>query len=140
MRQLINILHVEDDDIDAETITRAMRPYNIVKIIRAVTGEQALNILYGLDSKQRVQQPFIILLDLWLPGMTGIEFLRRLRNEPEFEKTTVIVLSGSELPEHRERSLNSKVLAYINKSQLVEHADRLVQLFMLYLRRRFLNK
>jgi len=112
------------------------RYHSLIKIIRASTGEQALNILHDFD---KLSHPFVILLDLQLPGINGIEFLEQLRSEPEISDAKVIVLSGSSWPEHRESALNNQVIAYVNKSQLPGRIDRLARLFMRYLRKRVLR-
>ena len=78
----INILVVEDDDIDAEGLERALKSAKLLNpLYRARDGIEALEMLRGTGGAERVEPPLVVLLDLNMPRMDGIEFLHALRGE-----------------------------------------------------------
>jgi len=86
------ILLVEDDNVDAMTVKRAMRDLSITNsLIHSVNGEEAL--LYLSDGQK--PGPFLILLDLNMPKMNGIEFLKLIKADENYRKIPVIVLTTS---------------------------------------------
>lgn len=90
----VTILIVDDDDIDAKSITRALRGLKIANPIeRAKDGEQALDILNKTDLEKNT---YLILLDLNMPKMGGIEFLQHLRGSPALRHLMVFVLTTSD--------------------------------------------
>jgi CheY-like chemotaxis protein len=86
------VLLVEDDNVDAMTVRRAMRdlrePHSV---IHTVNGEEALKYLARAD----MEKPFVILLDLNMPKMSGIEFLKTIKVHPELKTIPIIVLTTS---------------------------------------------
>jgi CheY-like chemotaxis protein len=77
----IAILHVEDDAVDAMVIERALKKIELNYVLyQAKNGIDALDMLRGVNGKEKIQPvPKIILLDLNMPKMNGIEFLKELR-------------------------------------------------------------
>ena len=111
-RQL-NILLVEDDEVDVMNVQRAFKRNNIDNpLFLAGNGLEALEQLRGggIPRERR-----IILLDLNLPMMNGIEFLRELRKDPELNLTPVIVLTTSNDERDRIEAYNLNVAGYILK-------------------------
>ncbi len=95
----VNILLVEDDDIDVMNVRRAFAKGNIQSpLFHAGDGLATLDMLRGaaLPRERR-----LVLLDLNMPRMNGIEFLRELRADPALRSTTVVVLTTS----HADRDL-----------------------------------
>lgn len=93
------VLIAEDNDIDAERITRcAARSGLPNQLVRAVDGQEALEVLRGEDDRGPLDIPHVVLLDLNMPRMSGLEFLAELRDDPELSETPVVVLTTSELP------------------------------------------
>lgn len=91
MRTRKPILLAEDDQIDSETVRRAFREIKIPNRLDTVTnGEEALEYL-----KNGGQDPCMILLDLNMPRMNGIEFLRIMKQDEKFKKIPVVVLTTS---------------------------------------------
>ena len=79
----VHILLVEDDEIDAEAVVRAFRRQKIANPLTIVQdGIEALNALRGEGGHKKLLSPYIILLDINLPRMNGIEFLQALRTDP----------------------------------------------------------
>ena len=80
----VNILLVEDDEIDAEALQRSFAKHKIANPITvAKDGLEALQILRGADDREPFASPYIILLDLNMPRMNGIEFLEAIRADDE---------------------------------------------------------
>jgi CheY-like chemotaxis protein len=109
----LNILLVEDDDIDVMTVKRAFRKNNISNPLRvAGDGIEALEMLRSGDMPPENR---IILLDINMPRMDGIEFLRELRADPELCSTTVVVLTTSNEDRDRVQAYELNVAGYILK-------------------------
>ncbi|MGA2322660.1 MAG: response regulator [Sedimentisphaerales bacterium] len=86
------ILLIEDDSVDAMTVKRAMRDLQVNhSMINSVNGEEAMKYLTSPDT----EKPFIILLDLNMPKMNGIEFLKVMKTHPALKTIPVIVLTTS---------------------------------------------
>jgi CheY-like chemotaxis protein len=92
MRTLKPILLVEDDSVDAMTVKRAMRDLHVTNsVIHSVNGEEALKYLNNPDT----DKPFVILLDLNMPKMSGIEFLKIIKADENLKTIPIIVLTTS---------------------------------------------
>ena len=86
------ILLVEDDSVDAMTVKRAVRDLQVNhSIIHSLNGEEAMKYL----TSPNMEKPFIILLDLNMPKMNGIEFLKVMKAHTELKTIPVIVLTTS---------------------------------------------
>jgi len=111
--RLLNILIVEDDEVDVMNVQRAFRKNNIANpLFVAGNGLEALELLRG-GKVPRDRR--IILLDLNMPKMNGIEFLRELRADPELLPTPVIVLTTSNDERDRIEAYNLNVAGYLLK-------------------------
>ena len=94
----VNILVVEDEDLDAKIIANGLlRIKNpIVKVYRVVDGVSALELLRKDDPEVYIHNsPIIIVLDLNLPRMNGIELLRELRADSKLDDVIVFILTTS---------------------------------------------
>lgn len=92
MRSKKPILLVEDDEVDVLTVRRALRDLEVENELRvAHNGEEALGILKDTNEAQ----PCIILLDLNMPRMNGLEFLRHARDENCARGIPIVVLTTS---------------------------------------------
>jgi len=112
MRTLKPILLVEDDSVDAMTVKRAFSELKVTnELIRAINGEAALTCLKAnLDRK-----PCVILLDLNMPKMNGIEFLRVVKSDEELRQIPVVVLTTSKDDRDKIESFKACVAGYIVK-------------------------
>lgn len=110
-----NILLVEDDAVDVMTVQRAFKKSKVSNPLHiAGNGLEALDLLRAPDSLFKGSR-CVILLDLNMPKMNGIEFLAQLRQDPDFHKTPVIVLTTSDQERDRVEAYNLHVAGYILK-------------------------
>jgi CheY-like chemotaxis protein len=111
------ILLVEDDRVDVMTVQRALKKNRVDNpLYVARTGIEALAMLRGVQGYARIEPPpALILLDLNLPRMSGIEFLQELRSDPVLQALKVIVLSSSNEPRDRTAAFQFDVADYIVK-------------------------
>jgi CheY-like chemotaxis protein len=111
--RLLNILLVEDDEVDVMNVQRAFRKNNIANpLFVAGNGVEALELLRG-GTVPRERR--IVLLDLNMPRMNGIELLREIRRDPELKPTPVIVLTTSNDERDRIEAYNLNVAGYLLK-------------------------
>ena len=115
------ILLVEDDRVDIMTVQRALKRIDVSNPLHvARTGVEALGMLRG-DGFPRIEPtPSLILLDLNLPKMGGIEFLKELRADPDLSSLQVIVLTSSNEPSDRAAAFEYEVDDYIVKPHSFE--------------------
>jgi CheY-like chemotaxis protein len=110
------ILLVEDDRVDIMTVQRAMKRIDVSNpLCVARTGVEALGMLRGDGHPKIEPMPSLILLDLNLPKMGGIEFLKELRADPALMALHVIVLTSSNEPGDRAAAFEYEVDDYIVK-------------------------
>lgn len=108
---------VDDDEVDVMTVKRAFKKNNITnRLDIATNGLEALAMLRSKDlPKLAANQRRIILLDLNMPKMGGIEFLRELRADSELKSIPVIVLTTSNEDKDKVEAYNLNVAGYILK-------------------------
>jgi CheY-like chemotaxis protein len=113
----LNMLLVEDDELDVMNVQRAFKKNNISNpLYTAGNGIEALAMLRGEEGHTAVPPTRrIILLDLNMPRMGGIEFLRELRADPDLAPTTVIVLTTSDEDRDKVEAYKLNVAGYILK-------------------------
>ena len=113
----LNVLLVEDDELDVMNVQRAFKRNNISNpLFVAGNGVEALAMLRGEGGHQPIPpHRRIILLDLNMPRMGGIEFLRELRADPNLAPTTVIVLTTSDEDRDKVEAYKLNVAGYILK-------------------------
>ena len=111
--RLLNILLVEDDEVDVMNVKRAFKLNNILNpLYVAADGVDGLEMLRN-GSVPRGRR--IILLDLNMPRMNGIEFLRELRKDPDLAPTPVVVLTTSNDDRDKIDAYNLNVAGYLVK-------------------------
>ena len=106
------ILVVEDDDVDVMTIQRAFKEIRVLNpVVRQENGEMAIDYLRDPSNAT----PCIILLDLNMPVMSGIEFLQIIKADENLRRIPVIVLTTSQEQEDKINSFNFSVAGYMAK-------------------------
>ena len=111
--RVLNILLVEDDEVDVMNVRRAFQRNNVSNpLFVAGNGLEALEMLRS-DTIPRERR--LILLDLNMPKMNGIEFLQALRADPELSSTPVVVLTTSNDDQDKIDAYNLNVAGYLLK-------------------------
>jgi len=112
MKSKKSILLIEDDRVDVMTVKRALKDINVTnRLYVASDGEDALELLR--DSK--IENPCIVLLDLNMPKMNGIEFLKIVKQDDLLKKIPVVVLTTSTEEHDKIESFNLSVAGYMIK-------------------------
>lgn len=112
MRNNKPILLVEDDEVDVLTVQRALRDLKVANPLRiAGNGEEALEIL----NEPSEVRPAIILLDLNMPRMNGLEFLRHARKDGSIDGIPVVVLTTSRQDQDIVEGFHLNVSGYMVK-------------------------
>lgn len=111
-----HVLLVEDNPADADLVEVAFAEARLdcsLSVIR--DGLQAADLIERLDADPSRPCPDMILLDLNLPKVTGMELLSKLRSSPRCRNTKVLVISSSNAPADRERSIKLGASDYFRK-------------------------
>ena len=123
-----NLLLVEDDELDVIAIKRALRKANIGNpLFHASDGVEALAMLRG-ESGPPIARPYMILLDLNMPRMDGIEFLAEIRSDPDLKDSIVFMLTTSNDAKDISRAYENMVAGYMVKSKAGEDFLNLVRM------------
>ncbi len=133
--QTVSLLIVEDDDIDATALQRALHKLKLLNpLYRAKDGLEALELLRAGE----IPSPYIILLDLNMPRMNGLEFLEELRSDPILTHAIVFVLTTSKSDEDIISAYREHVAGYLLKQRmdndfmqvvgLLDHYWRIIEL------------
>ena len=113
------ILLVEDNASDVELTKRALLKENITnEVVVAKDGQEALNYLFGegeYHGRKGHQLPALVLLDINLPIIDGIEVLRRIRQDPRTRRQLVVILTSSKEEKDILKSYDLGVNSYIRK-------------------------
>jgi CheY-like chemotaxis protein len=116
----VDILLVEDNPDDAKLVIRALKKCNLGNnLIHLSDGEQALNFLFGKGefSERKVEEdkPRVILLDLKMPKIDGLEVLKAIREDPRTRVIPVVIMTSSAEEKDIVNTYNSGVNAYVVK-------------------------
>lgn len=117
--QALEILLVEDDEVDIMNVKRAFKKNNISNTLHiAKNGLEALTLLRG-NKAEGVEKlnpmPKVILLDLNMPKMGGLELLKEIRNDPHLKILSVFVMTTSDEESDKVAAYNLNVAGYILK-------------------------
>jgi CheY-like chemotaxis protein len=130
----VTILLVDDNPIDCEAVHRGFAKHRIANpIVEAPDGIEALATLRG-HRPQAVPRPYVVLVDLNMPRMNGIELITAIRADPELRDSVVFVLTTSRSDEDRVASYNLNVAGYIVKADVGAGFIRLVEMLDHYWR------
>jgi len=112
MRNYRPILLVEDDNVDAMTVKRALKDLKVTnRLVHSANGEEALDYLRNDDN----EKPCVILLDLNMPKMNGIEFLKVAKTDEILKRIPTVVLTTSKDDRDKVESFELNVAGYIVK-------------------------
>lgn len=123
--RLTNILLVDDDRSEVESVQRAFAKANIHDpLVVAASGAEALEILRGPPVPRR-----LVLLDLKMPILDGLETLRLIRQDPQLSSVTVVVLSSSHKEQDRVAAFALHAAGYLFKPDDAEdYVEMMVRL------------
>ncbi len=115
----VEILLVEDNPDDAELTTRALKKHNLANKLHWVKdGEEALNFIFaeGSYANRRVEQkPKVVLLDLKLPKVDGLEVLKKVKSDERMKSIPIVILTSSTEERDVVESYRLGVNSYIRK-------------------------
>jgi len=119
MSTKLRILVIDDDEIDRMLVRRALQRSELSSpLFEAEHGEQALRFLRNereFEDPQKAPRPDLMLLDLNMPIMNGLELLEQLQADPQLQTIPVIVLTTSDAPSDVEQSYRLGACGYIVK-------------------------
>ena len=126
----VEIILIEDDPNDAELIQRALRRFGVANRIQVVRGRRRGHGLFlgdraATDTSPRVH-PKLVLLDLKIPKVGGLEVLRRLKGDERTRRIPVVVLTSSDRVKDREDSYRLGANGYVTKPVEFEEFRRVV--------------
>lgn len=134
----VKILLVDDDIVDVMAFRAGLAQLPTEHpVIRAADGMEALAILRGEDPRGPLVAPYLIVLDLKMPRMGGLELLAELRADPAVSRSVVFVLTTSADEEDRARAFDHHVAGFIVKykqsqgyleiASMLDHYGRVVE-------------
>lgn len=111
-------LLVEDDDVDVMHMKRSFKKLKIANpIVVANDGIEAMDMLLGRNGHEAMSKPYIVLLDLNMPRMNGLEFMKTIRADPTLKSTVIFVLTTSNDEQDKFKAYENHVAGYIVKSE-----------------------
>ena len=133
------VLLVDDDPNDVELLQRVFRNDPLAnRIVVVRDGVEALEYLFGTGryhDRDPAHQPQVVLLDLNLPALDGLEVLRRIRADPRFRKLPVVILSSSDADRDKLAGYELGANSYVRKPvDCQEFADAVTQLGLYWVR------
>jgi len=136
MLQDEHILLAEDDPNDVLLIQRAFQKAGLKNALQAVRdGEQAIEYLAGKGGyadRDRYPFPYLLLLDLKMPGTDGFEVLRWLRDQPAMRRLLVVVLTSSNLQADVDRAYELGANSYLVKPVEFDEMVAMIRRFEAY--------
>lgn len=112
----VTILLVDDDDGDTKMVQRAFTKAGIINpLVRAVDGIEALEILRGKNGTAALQPPHIILVDINMPRMNGLAFVKALREDAVLKSSIVFIMTTSKHDADKYAAYALNVAGYILK-------------------------
>lgn len=122
-QSLVEILMAEDNQHDAELTIRELKRHNMAnRLVHVKDGEEALDFIYGrgvyAERGEQISLPRLVLLDIQMPKVNGIEVLEQLKSDPETRTIPVVMLTSSrESPDMKrcyELGANSYIVKPVN--------------------------
>ncbi len=132
----IEILLVEDNPTDAELTIRALKKENLTnKLVWVKDGEEALNFLFATGeyaNRSKEDLPKLVLLDLRMPKVDGLEVLQKIKTDKRTKKIPVVILTSSKEDEDIVESYKLGVNSYVSKPVEFDEFTKAVSTLGLY--------
>lgn len=130
---IVNVLLIDDDDVAVEGVLRSLRKCNAeCRCVTASDGVEGLEILRGAHPGKTIGTPMLVLLDLNMPRMDGLEFLATLRADAVLQTTVVFVLTTSSRDSDRLASYQRHIAGYMVKAEVGPQFMKLTALLHSY--------
>ena len=127
--QDVTILLVDDDEVDVRAFRRMLQKQQVSNpIVTACDGVEALQILRGEGGRPKLARPFLILLDINMPRMNGLQFLYELRKDAALTDSIVFMLTTSAAEDDQTFSYKQHIAGYLLKSEAGENFVKVVQM------------
>ena len=134
-KKAVHVVLIDDDEVDVEAVVRSFRLHGMANPITTFrNGAEALHAMRGRFGSELGATPFLILLDLNMPMMNGIEFLDAIRGDPGLRRTIVFALTTSDTDEDKRAAYERHVAGYLVKSHLGVSYSALTQMLDNYWR------
>ena len=115
----VHILLVEDDQIDEKAFLRAIEKLRISNPVTvARDGMEAWEILKGVNGRTRLPRPNLLVVDINMPRMNGLELLQKIRNDADLHDSIVFMLTTSNDDEDKIEAFQLNVAGYMLKSDV----------------------
>lgn len=130
------ILLVDDDDLDVMALKRAFKRVEVsAEALRvARDGLEALELLQGVSEQPSSALPSLILMDINMPRMSGLECLEAIRADPRLQGLVVFMMTTSTDVLDRQAACRLNAAGYVVKSQQREQFDQIAQMVQSYMR------
>jgi len=129
MNEKQTILLIEDDRVDIKSVKRALEDLRVANpLVVTHNGEEALEFLQNKTNKR----PGLILLDLRMPRMNGIEFLKAMKKDNKLKIIPIVVLTTSKEDEDKINSFNLGVAGYMMKPVDYKHFVEVIRTIEMY--------
>ena len=127
----VTIFVVDDDDIDVMSIERALKKLkNVNPMLRAKDGAEALEML----TQKTVPRPYIILLDINMPRLNGLDLLKQLRADPDILDAVVFMFTTSKDEKDKKSAYKQHVAGYVVKEHVGDGVMNVVEMLDSYCR------
>jgi CheY-like chemotaxis protein len=131
--ETVSIMIVDDDEIDVRAIQRGLLQQRIVNpVYVASDGREGLEMLRGEHGHPKIPQPALIVLDLNMPRMTGLEFLEAIRADSQLANSIVFILTSSNADEDKSAAYKHHIAGYVVKSDAGVSFLKAVQMVQKY--------
>lgn len=128
-QKTVSILLVEDDKIDQKALQRSFKKLRISNpLVIANDGVEAWDILTKAEGSTELKRPFMIILDINMPRMNGIELLRKIRAHETLKDAIVFVLTTSNDERDKFEAFNCNVAGYMLKTDMDNSFMKAVEL------------
>src|SRR5580704_3758682 len=129
----VSIMIIDDDEIDVRALTRGLTQQRISNpVFVAKDGTEGLAMLRGDQGQPKIPRPALIVLDLNMPRMTGLEFLQELRADSTLADSIVFILTSSNADEDKTAAYKHHIAGYVVKSDAGVSFLKAVQMVQKY--------